>query len=226
LAPGRGGAGGRAELIGHGGAGGNGWTNDSGVGQPDGSDGRWGNSGLLYGAGGAGGIAANAASSVTADVATPATSSDPSYFANLATLPFPIGAFNLNLGNILHIYNDGGILPWQFGFGIDLFSNNPLFHVIAESQGNEYGIASLINVDLGTLGFSNVQTYGNSVGGNTSIICDQFSLFGPGWTHIFTAKTGIFTNAPPAFEWSTPLFSWQTGSQIPDIIFPLESSWE
>jgi len=177
-------------------------------------------------AGGLGGPGGAASSVAAAEVATAETSYGESYFANLPTLPFQIGAFDLNLGNLLRIYNDGGILPWQYGFGIDLLSNNTMFHFIAESEGNEYGIASLISVDFGGLGLSNIQTYGNVLDGKNCIICNQFSLFGPGWTDIFTAKTGVFTNAPPGFDWDTPLISWNTGSPIPDITFPLDSSWE
>src|SRR5262249_45295545 len=133
------------------------------------------------GLGGPGGAASNVAA---AEVGTAETSYGESYFANLPTLPFQIGAFDLNLGNVLRIYNEGGILPWQYGFGIDLLGNNPTFHFTAESEGNEYGIASLISLDVGGLGLSNIQTYGNVLDGKNCIICNQFSLFGPGWTDI------------------------------------------
>jgi hypothetical protein len=169
-----------------------------------------------------------AASSVAAaDAAAAATSYNESYFANLPTLPFRIGAFDLNLGN-LRIYNHGGILPWQFGFGMDLLNQNPMVKLIAESEGNAYGIASLVSAEFNALGFSNIgfsniQAYGNVLDGNNCIISDQFTLYGPGWTNVFRAKTGIFTNALPAFEWSTPLLSSQTGSPISNLRFPLGS---
>jgi hypothetical protein len=101
--------------------------------------------------------------------------------------------------------------------------------LIAESEGNGYGIASLVSAEFNALGysnvgFSNIQAYGNVLDGKNCIICDQFTLYGPDWTNIFRFKTGLFTNALPTFELSTPLFTSLTGSPIPNLRYPLGSS--
>ncbi|HZE16165.1 MAG TPA: hypothetical protein VE197_10895, partial [Mycobacterium sp.] len=133
----------------------------------------------------------------------------------------PLGAFNFNIPGLIDLYNTGAILPHDYGYGLTL-GGGPLFSFVAESQGTSSGIASDVGLQTLLGGFDNVESYANSFAGTTCLICDQFSLVGPGGVDLITSKTDIPIGALPAFELTTPLAS--IGSSLPELTFPL-GSW-
>jgi hypothetical protein len=152
------------------------------------------------------------------------SAADPTYVASWGYTPPswygspPLGAFNFNIPGLIDLYNTGAILPYDYGYGLTL-GGGPLFSFVAESQGTNSGIAS--DVGLQTL-LGGFESYANSFAGTTCLICDQFSLLGPGGVDLITSKTDIPIGALPAFELTTPLGS--IGSSLPELTFPL-GSW-
>ena len=134
----------------------------------------------------------------------------------------PLGPFNFGttvpgLGTF-DVYNTGGILPYDYGVSL---TGDPAFSFVADSQGTSAGLASNVGAQTLMGGFDNVESYANMFNGTTCLICDQFSLLGPGGIDIFTSKTDIPIGALPQFELTTALGS--IGSSLPDLYYPLDS---
>jgi hypothetical protein len=153
-----------------------------------------------------------------------AGSSYSSLFSSLPSLPPLI--LGLNIPGVFDAFdNVTGVLPWDFSFGVTIGNagglgveawapDNPLFSLVAESMGTTSGawpgVASLIGVETLLGGFTNTESYANVFDptGTTCLICDTFSLLGPGNTGLFSWTTNIPIGGLPQFELSTPLFSW------------------
>lgn len=120
--------------------------------------------------------------------------------------------------------------PWTYGaYAPD---STGVLEVVAESEGNSHGVASLVGADWGSAGFQNIESYANqvTVDGQTldCIMCNQFDIYGQNWggvdaTPVFEGKLYIFTNALPQLEISIPSLNLVFGPSLPDLVFPLES---
>ncbi|HET9876873.1 MAG TPA: hypothetical protein VFQ37_14075 [Mycobacterium sp.] len=140
-----------------------------------------------------------------ADVELTANDSDADeggIFSGWPTLP-PILKFDIESPG-LSVYNAGGLLPWQYGYGLALGG------LTVESAGTENGLGGVISLHFGALDLTltNVQSYGNWLGSGDDyyycLICNQFSVDVSGLSEPITAKLNIFTNALPQLELDTP----------------------
>jgi hypothetical protein len=162
----------------------------------------------------------NAAANAASDAAG---SSYWSLFSRLPSLP-PL-TLGFNIPGVFDAFeNVTGVMPWDFSFGVTIGNagglgveawapDNPLFSFVAESVGTTSGawpgVASLIGVETLLGGFTNTESYGNMFDptGTTCLICDTFSLLGPGNAFLLSWTTNIPIGGLPQFELSTPLFS-------------------
>jgi hypothetical protein len=174
---------------------------------------------MAYGSDAAGNAAANAASDAAA-----AESSYSAFFSSLPSLPPLI--LGLNIPGVFDAFNNvTGFLPWDYGYGLTIGNagglgieawdpTNPMFSLVAESVGTTTGawpgVASLVGVETLLGGFTNTESYANTFDptGTTCLICDTFSLLGPGNTDLFSWTTDIPIGGLPQFELSTPLASF------------------
>jgi hypothetical protein len=130
----------------------------------------------------------------------------------------PIFPFNTSLPGGGYIYGDGGILPWDFGYGV---SPNGL---ALDTGGTDQGLVGLIDYNpSGPFEISNVETYGNYVwpAGSTEpeyycLICNQFSIELPGMNSPIVSSLNIFTNGLPQLEIDTPWGDIGSGNFISD----------
>ncbi len=144
-----------------------------------------------------------------------------SFWSDLPSLP-PL-LVGLNDPGVYDVFeNVTGVLPWDYAVGLtsgnagDLgvqawAPDNPVLSFVAESVGTTSGpwpgVASLMGFETALGGFTNTESYGNYFDptGTTCLICDTFSLLGPGNTDLFSWTTDIPIDGSPQFELSTPL---------------------
>ena len=174
---------------------------------------------MAYGGDTAGNAVANAASDAAY---TTATSYSP-YFSDLPSLPPLI--LGPNIPGVFDAFdNVTGFLPWDYGFGLTIGNagglgiqawtpDNPMFSLVAESVGTTTGawpgVASLMGVETLLGGFTNSESYADTFDptGTTCLICQTFTLLGPGNTDLFSVTADVPVSGPPQFELSTPLLS-------------------
>lgn len=155
------------------------------------------------------------------NAASDAAASYGSFWSDLPSLPpLILGLDNPGVSDVFE--NVTGVLPWDYavglttgnsgGLGVQAWApDNPLFSFVAESEGTTSGawpgVASLVGIETPLGGFTNTESYANYFDptGTTCIICDTFSLLGPGNTDVFSWTTDIPIGGSPQFELSTPL---------------------
>lgn len=158
------------------------------------------------------------------NAARDAASSYSSFFSDLPSLPPLI--VGLNIPGVFDGFNNlTGFLPWDYSIGLTLGNagglgiqpwapDNPIFSLVAESVGTTSGawpgVASLVGVETLLGGFTNTESYANFFDptGTTCLICDTFSLLGPGNTNLFSWTTDFPIGGLPQFELTTPLASF------------------
>lgn len=123
----------------------------------------------------------------------------------LSDLP-PLGAFNFDftvpgLGTF-DIYDTGGILPTDYGYGLTFAGDDISFTSV--SQGTSAGLSSTVTLQTAMGGFSNTESYATSYWGLACLICNTFQITDPSGAAIITADTDIYLNGPAQFDLTTP----------------------
>jgi hypothetical protein len=123
-----------------------------------------------------------------------------------AATEVPPGALNFDftvpgLGTY-DIWQTGGILPTDYGFGLTFVGDGVSFSAV--SQGTSAGLSSTVSLETAMGGFSNTESYATSYWGEACLICNTFEITDPSGTAVATAETDIFLNGSTQFDLTTP----------------------
>ena len=104
---------------------------------------------------------------------------------------------NIDVPGVIDVADTGGTSLTDYGYGVQVLPDNPLlsFTLVSESippNSPDGWPEGYVDLQTAIGGVSNVETYYSPVPGDSSatcLICDTFSVSGPGDTPLLTATT-------------------------------------
>jgi len=120
---------------------------------------------------------------------------------------------NIDVPGVIDVADTGGTSLTDYGYGVQVLPDNPLlsFTLVSESippNSPDGWPEGYVDLQTAIGGVSNVETYYSPVPGDSSatcLICDTFTVSGPGDTPLLTATTDFPIGGVPEVDITTLL---------------------